>query len=276
MLVKVLTVGLDGTDREIDAGEYGTAPPGSDFLILGHESLGIVENVGPKVDELAVGDFVVAMVRQPGDSYYGQIGMQDMSTSGEYHEHGISLLHGFLTEYYVVSPEYIVRVPGNLREVGVLVEPLSAVEKGIAQAYEIQRRLRVWRPKVAAILGAGPIGLLAAISLKVCGLGVVVFGLENPPHINSALVQSLGGRYVSTSSTSLFDASKEFGPFDLIIEATGFSPLVFQAMDVLGKNGVLVLTSVTGGNRTVEVPSDRINLGFVLGNKVLVGSVNAS
>ncbi len=276
VLVKVLRVGLDGTDREIDAGQYGTAPPGSDFLVLGHESFGIVEGVGPQVTQLATGDYVVALVRHPGNSWYDDIGMPDMSTDSKYYEHGISLLHGFLTEYYADVPEQLVRVPAELREVGVLVEPLSIAEKGISQAYEIQRRLRVWRPRVAAILGAGPIGLLATLSLRLRGLDVVVLGLDEPPHVNYDLVQALGGRYVSTGTTSLSDASKEFGPFDLMFEATGFSPLVFEAMEVLGKNGVLVLTSVTGGNRTAEVHADAINLGFVLGNKVVVGSVNAN
>ena len=276
VLVKVLKVGLCGTDREIYAGEYGTAPPGSGFLILGHESFGVVQLVGPQVTQLATGDYVVALVRHPGDSWYDDLGMPDMSTGSQYYEHGISLLHGFLTEYYADVPEQLVRVPAGLREVGVLVEPLSIAEKGVSQAYEIQRRLRVWRPRVAAVLGAGPIGLLAALTLRLRGLDVVVLGLEEPPYINSDLVQALGGVYLSTRSTSLSDASAEFGPFDLMFEATGFSPLVFEAMEALGKNGVLVLTSVTPGNRTVEVHADAINLGFVLGNKVVVGSVNAN
>ena len=276
VLVKVLRVGLDGTDREIDAGEYGTAPSGSDFLVLGHESFGVVEQIGPQVTQLAIGDYVVPLVRHPGNSWYDDIGMPDMSTDSKYYEHGISLLHGFLTEYYADVSEQLVKVPAELRDVGILVEPLSIVEKGISQAYEIQRRLRVWRPKVAAILGAGPIGLLATLSLRLRGLDVMVLGLEEPPYVNSDLVQALGGRYVSISSTSLSDASREFGPFDLMFEATGFAPLMFESMEVLGKNGVLVLTSITGGNRTAEVHADAINLGFVLGNKVVVGSVNAN
>ena len=135
VLVNVLRVGLDGTDREIYSAEYGAAPPGYDFLVPGHESFGVVEQVGPRVTELAPGDYVVAMVRRPGSSLYDVIGMPDMSTDDEYHEHGINLLHGFLTEYYVDAPEYIVRVPGGLREVGVLVEPLSIPEKGVFQAH---------------------------------------------------------------------------------------------------------------------------------------------
>ena len=276
VLVKVLRVGLCGTDREIDAGDYGTTPPGSDFLVLGHENFGIVQEVGSQVTQFATGDYVVALVLHPGSSWYDDLGMPDMSTDSQYHEHGISLLHGFLTEYYVDLPEQMAKVPAGLRDIGVLVEPLSVVEKGVNQAYEIQRRIRVWRPKVAAVLGAGPIGLLAALSLRLRGLGVLIFGLEEPPRLNSDLVLDLGGRYLSTASTSLADAAKEFGPFDLTFEATGYSPLVFEAMEVLGKNGVLILASVTSGNRTVEIPADAINMGFVLGNKVVVGSVNAN
>ena len=153
VLVKVLRVGLCGTDRAIDAGDYGVTPPGSDFLVLGHENFGIVQKVGSQVTQLVPGDHVVTLVRHPGSSWYDDLGIPDMSTDGQYHEHGISLLHGFLTEYYVDLPEQMVKVSAGLREIGVLVEPLSVVEKGVSQAYEIQRRLRVWCPMVAAVLG---------------------------------------------------------------------------------------------------------------------------
>ena len=275
VLVKVLRVGLDGIDREIDAAEYGTAPPGSDFLVLGHESFGIVEQVGPQVTQFATGDYVVALVRHPGSSWYDDIGMPDMSTDSKYYEHGISLLHGFLTEYYADVPEQLVSVPAALRDLGVLVEPLSIAEKGVFQAYEIQRRLRGWRPRSAAVLGAGTIGLLATLVLRLRGLAVVTLGLEEPPYVNSELVEALGAHYISTRNMTLADASEKHGPFDLMFEATGFSPLVFEAMGVLGKNGVLILSSVTGGDRMVEVPADSLNMGFVLGNKVMVGTVNA-
>ena len=276
VLVKVLRVGVCGTDKEIQAGEYGAQPPGYDFLVLGHESLGVVERVGAKVTELAPGDYVVARVRRPGNSPYDAIGMQDMSTDDEYHEHGINLLHGFFTEHYVDVPEFLTKIPAGLREVGVLTEPMTVVEKGVSQAYEIQRRLRIWNPKVAAVLGAGPVGLLATLVLRLRGLDVVTIALRESPYLNSDLVEALGARYVSARKMSLTEAAAEYGPFDLMFEATGFSPLVFEAMQALGKNGVLVMASVTGGDRMAEVPADAINLGFVLGNKVAVGTVNAA
>jgi len=276
VLVKILQVGVDGTDKEINAAEYGQAPPGDDFLIIGHESFGRVDAVGPNVTELAPGDYVAATVRRPGSSVYDRIGTYDMTTDDTYFERGINLRHGFLTEYIVDDPEYLVRVPEGLKHVGVLMEPTSVAEKGIVQAYEIQRRLRVWQPRRAAVLGTGPLGLIATVLLRLRGLEVVALGRTRPPYLNARLIEEIGARYVSTQDLPLTQASAQYGPFDLILEGTGFSPLVFEAMEVLAKNGVLVMLSVTGGDRKVEIPADKINLGFVLGNKVAVGSVNAN
>jgi threonine dehydrogenase-like Zn-dependent dehydrogenase len=276
ILVRVLRVGLDGTDREINTGEYGVPPDGADFLIAGHESLGVVEEVGPEASEFAPGDLVVARVRRAGTSLYDQIGMPDFTTDDAYFEHGISRVHGFLTEQYVEDPEYLIHVPAGLQDVAVLLEPTSVVEKGVAQAFEIQRRLKVWRPSRAAVLGAGTIGLLAAMALRARGLDVTAFGLDEAPYLNSDLVEALGARYLSTKRWGVKDTADRDGHFDLIFEATGYSPLVFEAMGSLAKNGVLVLSSVTGGMRRAEVAADMLNLDFVLGNKVMVGTVNAN
>ena len=276
VLVKVLQVGVDGTDKEINAAEYGQAPKGYDFLVIGHESFGQVEAVGPNVTEFKPGDYVVATVRRPGNSIYDLIGTYDMTTDDTYYERGINLRHGYLTEYYADDPEYIVKIPIGLKRVGVLLEPTTVVEKGIAQAYEIQRRLRVWHPKRAAVLGAGTIGLLATLALRLRGLEVLTLGKTRKPYLNSDLVEALGARYESTENLPVIQAGKECGGFDIIFEATGYSPLVFEAMQAIAKNGVLVLSSVTGGDRKVEVPADKINLDFVLGNKVMVGTVNAN
>lgn len=276
VLVKVLRVGVDGTDKEINNAEYGAAPEGDDFLVIGHEGFGVVEEVGSNVHDLKPGDFVVATVRRPGTSIYDLIGTNDMTTDDTYFERGINLRHGFLSEFYVDDAEFIVKVPRGLQDVGVLLEPIAVVEKGITQAYEIQRRLRVWRPKRAAVLGSGTIGLLATLVLRLRGLDVVTFGRTPKPYLNSDLIEELGADYVSTADIPVHDYAAEHGAFDIIFEATGFSPIVFDAMQALAKNGVLVLSSVTGGDRKVEVPADKINLEFVLGNRVMVGTVNAN
>ncbi len=276
VLVKILRVGVDGTDKEINAAEYGAAPPGDDYLILGHESFGRVEAVGPNVTELKAGDYAALTVRRPGSSLYDKIGTYDMTTDDTYFERGINLRHGYLTEYVVDDAEYVVRVSEGLKHVGVLMEPMSVVQKAVEQAYRIQQRLRVWRPKKAAVLGSSTLGLLATVVLRLRGLDVTTFGNTMPPFLNSKLIEELGARYVSTREMSLAEASAKYGPFEYILEGTGYSPLVFEAMNVLAKNGVLALVSVTGGDRKFEVPADKINLGFVLGNKVAFGSVNAN
>jgi threonine dehydrogenase-like Zn-dependent dehydrogenase len=277
VLVRVLRVGVDGTDKEINAAEYGAAPPGDDFLIIGHENFGVVEEVGPNVpDTIRPGGYVVASVRRPGSSIYGKIGLQDFTTDDVYYERGINLLHGYLAEYYVEDAQYVVPLPRALREVGVLLEPLSISEKGIRQAYAIQERMRVWRPERAAVTGAGTIGLLATLVLRLRGVEVVCLSRRGAPYRNSDLIEALGAAYESTERTSLTEAAKKYGPFDVMFEATGASELAFEAAEALGKNGVLILSSVTGGDRKFEVNADRINLGFVLGNKVMVGTVNAA
>jgi threonine dehydrogenase-like Zn-dependent dehydrogenase len=276
VLVKVLRVGIDGTDKEINAALYGHAPEGYDFLVIGHEGFGQVEAVGPNVTEVKPGDYVVATVRRPGHSIYDLIGTSDMTTDDTYFERGINLRHGYLSEYYVDDAQFIVKIPQGLKDVGVLLEPLTVVEKGIAQAYEIQRRLRVWRPMRAAVMGAGTIGLMATLVLRLRGIEVTTFALDKKPYLNADLVEAIGARYESTKDVPVLEGAAKYGPFDLIFEATGFSPLAFDCMQAIGKNGVLVLSSVTGGDRKVEVPADKINLEFVLGNKVMVGTVNAN
>ena len=277
VLVEVLRVGVDGTDKEINAAEYGDAPDGDDYLITGHESLGRVIAVGGDVPTtIQPGTIVVASVRRPGTSVYDSIGLQDFTTDDVYFERGINKRHGYLCERYVEDWQYIVPLPACLSETGVLLEPMTVAEKAVNQAYEIQRRLKVWEPRRAAVLGSGTIGLLTTLVLRLRGLEVVCLSLPKPPYRNSELVEELGATYVSTQDLSIAEAAAAHGPFDIIVEATGFSPLVWEAAEALGKNGVLMLVSVTGGERKVEIASDMINQGFVLGNKVMAGSVNAS
>src|SRR6185295_3351696 len=123
VLVKVLRVGVDGTDKEINNAEYGVAPLGDEFLVIGHEGFGVVEEVGSNVHELKPGDFVVATVRRPGTSIYDVIGTNDMTTDDSYYERGINLRHGYLAEYYADDAEFVVKVPRGLKDVGVLLEP---------------------------------------------------------------------------------------------------------------------------------------------------------
>jgi len=276
ILIKVLKVGVDATDREINDALYGNSPPGDDFLVLGHESFGIVKEVGANVRNIKVGDYVTATVRRPGGSIYDKIGTYDMTSEETYYERGINLLHGYLTEYFVDHEDYIVRVPKGLKKLHVLMEPMSCAAKAIHQAFEAQRRMKVWSPKRAFVLGAGQIGLLSTLVLRLKGIEVFTLARAAGPHLKSSIVEGMEATYVATSQTSLDDLAKKVGKADLIIDATGSSAIAFNAMQALGHNGVLVWTSITGGKQTTTVPSDKINIEWVLGNKLLVGSVNAN
>ncbi|MCH8295867.1 glucose 1-dehydrogenase, partial [Candidatus Poribacteria bacterium] len=271
----VLQCGVDGTDKEINDAEYGDSPPGDPFLVIGHENFGRVVEVGDKVTEFKPGDLVTATVRRPGGSLYDGIGQSDMTTDDIYYEHGINLLHGFLTEYYVEDPEYLVRVPPGLAKIGILMEPMSIVEKGIVQTFEIQRRLRLWHPKKAAVLGAGAIGQLATLVLRLQGIDVTTVARTAAPNAKSRLIEELDARYISSSEQTLDEITEAHGPFDIIFEATGSAQVAFKSMEMLAKNGVLILTSITGGDASVKIPGDKVNLDFVLGNKVMFGTVNA-
>ncbi|MEX0936609.1 MAG: glucose 1-dehydrogenase [Pirellulales bacterium] len=276
VLVRVLKVGVDATDKEINAALYGNAPPGDDFLVLGHECFGVVQEVGPNVRRVKPGDYVTATVRRPGGSIYDQIGTYDMTSEEVYYERGINLLHGFLTEYFVDDEEYIVRVPPGLKHLHVLMEPMSCAAKAVQQAFEVQRRMRVWRPHVAYVMGAGQIGLLATLILRLRGLKVYTVARTPGPSLKQEIVEAMEATYVSTAEQPLDQLPEMAGKADLIIDATGSSAVAFQSMSLLGHNGVLVWTSITGGSRLHEVPSDKINIDWVLGNKLLLGSVNAN
>ncbi|MFM8251910.1 MAG: glucose 1-dehydrogenase [Planctomycetota bacterium] len=276
ILVRVLKVGVDATDREINDALYGNAPPGSNCLVLGHESFGIVEEVGANVKNVRVGDYVTATVRRPGGSIYDLIGTYDMTSEETYYERGINLRHGYLTEYFVDAEEYIVKVPVGLKHLHVLMEPMSCAAKAVQQAYEVQRRLKVWRPQVAFVLGAGQIGLLTSLILKLRGLQVYTLARSKKPTRSSEIVEGMQATYVSTSEKPIEQLVAEVGKADLIVDATGNSEIAFGAMKHLGHNGVLVWTSITGGKRETTLPTDKINIEWVLGNKLLVGSVNAN
>lgn len=277
VLAKVLKVGVDATDREINEGLYGNPPDGSEFLVIGHEIFAQVVEVGPHVKRVQPGDLVACTVRRPGGSIYDQIGRNDITSEEVYYERGINLRHGYLTEYFVDEQRYFVKIPQGLRHLGVLAEPASVVAKGIEQAYLAQQRLQVWEPQRAFVLGAGQIGLLAAMMFRLRGLDVHVFAWSKAEgNLKAEIAGQYGARYVSTQERSPRDVAKDVGRPDLIFEATGRSDQAFGAMEYLGLNGALIWSSVTGGDNRVDVPGDKINLEWVLGNKLLVGTVNGN
>jgi glucose 1-dehydrogenase len=274
VLVRILETGVCGTDVDINQGLFGDAPPGSDFLVLGHENLGLAESAaGP----IGAGDLVVSTVRRPcPEACPGcRTDHSDMCLTGNYTERGIKGLHGFMAEWYVESPRYLVRVDEALRGVAVLFEPMSVVEKGIAQAWRIQERLP-WEPRRALVLGAGPIGMLAALALRLRGLEVTACAREASGLFKDTHLAAAGIRYVSTAETPLERLAARVGLADVVFEATGAPEVVFPATGLLERNGVCVLASVTLGDRPVPVDAADWNQSLLIGNRLVFGTVNAS
>ncbi len=272
VIVKVLEAGICKTDIEIFNGLYGETPKEENYLIMGHESLGQVMFTGKSVQTFKQGDLVVRTVRRPCNKCINcKSGENDMCLTGEYLETGIKGLHGIMVEYYVEDPNFLIMISEKYREVGVLLEPLSFSEKAIRQVFEIQKRMK-WEPKKALVIGAGPIGLLLTMVLRNKGLNTHVCAWSLKGNIKSKIAEEVGATYISIQETNL----ESLGKFDIVIEASGSVDRIKESFSLISTNGVLCLTSITGGRKKVELPLEEINLDVVLGNKTIVGVVNAN
>jgi glucose 1-dehydrogenase len=277
--LRILNVGVCGTDREIASFQYGFPPPaGSDFLVMGHECVGEVIEVGPEVSDLKPGDLAIPMVRRPCDHpecAACRAGRQDFCYTGDYRERGIKQMHGFLTERIVDDARYMNPVPKAIRDVAVLIEPLTIAEKGLIQTLQIQKRLPWGIPHRAVVLGAGPVGLLGAMALRLCGFAVTVYSRSREPDPSADIVKAIGGKYLSSQDVSIEQMAAAVGNIDLVYEATGASQLSFDVLAVLGTNGLFILTGVPGKHGPVGIDTDRIMRNLVLKNQCVLGTVNA-
>src|SRR5215469_12757197 len=279
VLLRVREVGLCGTDREISSFEYGSPPPGSDHLILGHESLAEVVEVGREVHSLKPGDLVVAMVRRPcphAECRPCRADRPDFCVTGDYIERGIKGANGFLTDYVVYDKAYLVKVPRALADVAVLVEPLTVVTKAVDQASAIFARLPYETGLQRGLaLGAGPIGILGAMVLVADGFETFVYSRDSEESEPAKLIRSFGAHYASSVTHSLESLAQASGKFDVVLEAVGFAPLMLTATQMLKRNGVLALTGVPPEAATAELNAGRALRNLVLRNEVVFGTVNA-
>ena len=269
-LLRIKEIGICGTDLDISQGFYGEAPPGSNFLVTGHESLATVEKIRGSAYGISKGDLVVPTVRRPDSCMNCFNGESDMCLTGDYREHGIKRLHGFGSDFAVSDVDFLVKVPTNLADIAVLLEPMSVAEKGVYQAFKIQERM-LWKPKRVLILGAGPVGLLTTYLLRLKGLEVVVTATRAKDSAKARLAQRAGAVYVNT----LEQALQGLGKFDLIMEETGSAQVAMQATSMLNTNGIMcflgIYSSTTAPEDIGEFYKD-----VVLGNKTFFGSVNAN
>jgi threonine dehydrogenase-like Zn-dependent dehydrogenase len=269
VLVDAIALGICGTDVEIVAGDYGEAPPGEERIVLGHESLGRVAEAPPGCG-VEAGDLVVGIVRRPDPVPCPSCaaGEWDFCRNGRYTERGIKALHGYASERWRIEPEFAVRIDPGLGLLGVLMEPTSVVAKAWEQIDRVLTRATI-EPRRALVTGAGPIGLLAGLLAVQRGyeLHVLDVATDGP---KPELVRALGGTYHHDGVTAVDPQP------DVIVEATGVSEVVLDAMGHTAPNGVVCLTGVSTGGHRIGVDAGGLNRTLVLENDLIFGSVNAN
>jgi threonine dehydrogenase-like Zn-dependent dehydrogenase len=285
--LRMLEVGVCGTDKEICTFRFGAPPPGYNYLVLGHEALGEVVEVGAGVQTLKPGDLVVPTVRRPchdPNCRACAVARQDFCFTGEYTEYGIKSQHGYMTEFVVDDEQFMHPVPQELRDVAVLTEPLTIAEKALLQVWTMQQRLPWQMPDAPAnqpgkglkalVLGAGPISLLGSMALIVAGFETYVYSRSVPPHPKTDLVESIGATYISSKTTPVEDMIKQVGNIDLVYEGLGGSALPFEVMNYLGRNAIFAFTGVPAFTTSTQA-TDQLMSRLVGKNQVVFGTVNA-
>ena len=286
---RTIEVGICGTDREICRFDYGNPPSGFEHLVLGHEALGLVTEVSSEVHRIKPGDLVVPMVRRPCNHeacVSCRNDRSDFCTTGDFVERGIKEYHGFMTEHVVDHEKYLCVVPPALRDVAVMIEPLTVAEKALIQIWHIQKRLHWECPLVkglapghchkAVVLGAGPIGILGAMAFKVAGFDTYVYSRSKAPNPKSELVESFGVKYISSEEVSPEELARMLGNIDVVYEAVGGAKIAFEVLKVLGLNGIYVFTGIPGHPLPeITIDGEFIMRNMVLKNQVLLGTVNA-
>jgi threonine dehydrogenase-like Zn-dependent dehydrogenase len=268
VLVRALALGICGTDREIIAGEYGAAPAGEARLIIGHESLGRVEEA-PAASEFKPGDLVVGIVRRPDPVPCPACaaGEWDMCRNGQYTERGIKQRNGYGSEKFRVEHDFLVKLDPALDMLGVLMEPTSIVAKAWEQVERIGARSAYWQPRVALVTGAGPVGLLAALIAQQRGYELHVLD-RNTDGPKPALARDLGATYHAGDLGALAP--------DVVLECTGAVPVILDALNRTAPDGIVCLAGVSSGGHKVKLDMGELNRTMVLENDVVFGSVNAN
>jgi threonine dehydrogenase-like Zn-dependent dehydrogenase len=283
--VRIIRIGICGTDREEAAGGRARAPQGQQDLVIGHEMFGQVVDVGQAVTRVRAGDYAVFTVRRGcGKCLPCAMNRSDMCETGDYRERGIWGLDGYQTELVVDKEQYIVRVPSELEPIGVLTEPLTIVEKAIDEAVRMQfARLPgalatpLWlQGRRCLVAGLGPVGLLAALALAVRGAEVYGLDIVDANTARPQWLTHIGGQYIDGRQVAADQVDDKIGSMDLIVEAAGVAALEFNLIDALALNGIYALTGIPSGDRSIQIPGAELVRELVLSNQVIFGSVNAA
>ncbi len=295
VLIRMKEVGLDGTDFNIV--RYGLADiaDGRNNIVLGHEGVGVVEDVGSAVKSVAPGDVVVITVRRGcGECQPCLLNQSDMCMTGRFTERGLHKLDGLLTQYAVDREQYVVKVPKAVTRLAVFTEPLSIVEKGIDQLRTIQSRLPwscdhpnhgylslEWGGcKVALVIGAGPLGLLATSLLRLAGAFTYVSDIVPPRHKKAHLVRHMAAKYVD-SRTKTAQQLVDFcctptGELSIIFEASGAAETALNLIPYMSRSSIYVMTGIPRGDLQIKLDAAQLVRQVVRNNQVIVGSVNSN
>lgn len=283
--IKVWQVGICGTDREEAEGGRADAPKGKQNLIIGHEMFGEVVDIGSKVQSVQPGEFGLFTVRRGCNECTACLNNRsDLCYTGKYTERGIKGADGFQAEYVVDTEQYFIKVPGTIRQIGVLTEPMSVASKAIDEASKIQEaRLGIlvsasnWlEGKRALVAGIGPIGLMAAFALRLRGAEVMGMDIVDEDSLRVSILKQIGGRYIDGREIKTEDIDEICGESDFVFEATGIARLQIQLIDTLAVNGIYVATGIPAGKRPMSIMAGNIMQQLVLKNQIILGSVNAS
>lgn len=277
VLIRTIAVGIDGSDRRIAAGEIGgDVPAGDDYLVIGHEAVGIVEDANGT--ELDNGDVVVPLVRRPVDrgSRFAENGELDMAPPGTFHERGITGMHGYMAEYFTSDPAYLVSIPESRAEYGFFVEPASILEKSLDQAIAARSAFD-WRPETAFVLGNGNLGLLALARLETGTefARTYCLGRRDRPDPTIDFIEAIGGTYVDSREVPVADFADEHLPADYVFETTGYPEHAIDAVHALAPNGVATVQGIPDGSASFGVDCGEFHSELVVNNKALLGVVNA-
>jgi threonine dehydrogenase-like Zn-dependent dehydrogenase len=283
--VRIIRVGICGTDREELAGGRADAPDGQKELVIGHEMFGQVMTVGASVTRVKPGNFAVFTVRRGcGECPSCLMNRSDMCHSGKYRERGIRGMDGYQAEYVVDQEQYSVLVPDELEPVGVLMEPLSVVEKAIDEALQVQKvrcpdaaTIPAWfHGRRCLVAGLGPVGLLAAMVLRLRGGEVYGLDVVDSKTARPKWLEAIGGHYIDGRQVPADQVAKKIGFMDFILDASGIASLEFNLLDALALNGIYALTGIPGGERPLQISGAQLIRQLVLGNQIMLGSVNAA
>lgn len=282
--IKITQIGICGTDREIAHGGRADAPEGAKELVIGHEMLGKVVEVGKDVTKVKPGDHAVFIVRRDcGLGFDCCKNRSDMCCTGQYTERGIRARDGYMAEYVVDKEKYCIRIPEDIADIGVMTEPMSVSVKAIDEAVKTQvaripgATYEGWlKGKKVLVVGLGPIGLLGAFALRLRGAEVIGMDIVDEKSPRPTLLKDIGGSYVNGKTISADAIDDTYGQIDMIFEAAGVAKLGFDLIDALGINGIYVLTGVPGVDRPADIQAGALMQQMVLLNQVMIGSVNAS